>query len=86
MIGNKCDLTARKAVSFEVAKEFADSMDIEFLETSAKSAQNVEKAFITMAEKVKEKYFYKIFCSFKVKEEQNKLTIDSKTPDKKGCC
>lgn len=56
MIGNKCDLTARKAVSYEVAKEFADSMEIEFLETSAKSAQNVEKAFITMAEKVKEKY------------------------------
>lgn len=34
-------------------KEFADTLGIEFLETSAKSASNVEKAFMTMAAQIK---------------------------------
>lgn len=44
-------------MSYEVAKEFADSLKIDFLETSAKSSQNVEKAFHLMAQKVKDQYF-----------------------------
>lgn len=38
-----------------VAKEFADSLGIPFLETSAKSATNVEQAFLTMARQIKER-------------------------------
>jgi hypothetical protein len=34
-------------------QEFADSLGIEFLETSAKNATNVEKAFMTMAAQIK---------------------------------
>jgi Ras-related protein Rab-1A len=34
-------------------QEFADSLGIEFLETSAKNATNVEKAFMTMASQIK---------------------------------
>jgi Ras-related protein Rab-1A len=36
-------------------KEFADSLGIPFLETSAKSASNVEQAFLTMARQIKER-------------------------------
>ncbi len=35
------------------AKEFADSLGIEFLETSAKNADNVDNAFMTMAGQIK---------------------------------
>jgi len=49
LVGNKSDRTADKVVSEEVAKEFADDLGIAFLETSAKSAKNVEEAFLTMA-------------------------------------
>ncbi|RHY59032.1 hypothetical protein DYB38_006929 [Aphanomyces astaci] len=42
-------MTTKKVVSFESAKAFADSLAIPFLETSAKNAQNVEEAFLTMA-------------------------------------
>tara|TARA_B100000768_G_scaffold32974_1_gene31530 strand:- start:108 stop:323 length:216 start_codon:yes stop_codon:yes gene_type:complete len=35
------------------AQEFADSLTIPFLETSAKSATNVEQAFMTMASEIK---------------------------------
>lgn len=36
-------------------KEFADSLGIPFLETSAKNASNVEQAFLTMARQIKER-------------------------------
>lgn len=36
-----------------VAKEYADSLGIPFLETSAKDSTNVEQAFITMAAEIK---------------------------------
>lgn len=53
LVGNKCDLVQKRAVDFEVAKAFADSLEIPFLETSAKNATNVEKAFLTMAAEIK---------------------------------
>lgn len=53
LVGNKCDLVVKKTVDTNVAKEFADSLGIPFLETSAKSALNVEQAFIRMASDIK---------------------------------
>jgi len=49
LVGNKSDRTTDKVVTAEQAKEYADDLGIAFLETSAKSAQNVEEAFLTMA-------------------------------------
>ena len=53
LVGNKADLGARRAVTFEQGRGFADSLGMDFVETSAKSAQNVEKAFLTMSSKIK---------------------------------
>ena len=36
-------------------QDFADSLGIPFLETSAKNATNVEQAFLTMAKQIKER-------------------------------
>eukprot|EP00947_MAST-08B_sp_MAST-8B-sp1_P000878 g878.t1 len=55
LVGNKSDLASKKAVMTESAKEFADSLGIAFLETSAKNATNVEKAFMTMADQIKKR-------------------------------
>jgi Ras-related protein Rab-1A len=52
LIGNKSDEWAKKVVEYTVAKEFADSLGISFLETSAKSASNVERAFLTMVSQI----------------------------------
>jgi len=53
LVGNKCDLTDKRVVSYEAGKALADELGIPFLETSAKSATNVEQAFMTMAAEIK---------------------------------
>ncbi|TDZ58457.1 GTP-binding protein ypt1 [Colletotrichum trifolii] len=55
LVGNKSDMSDKKVVEYTVAKEFADSLGIPFLETSAKNASNVEQAFLTMARQIKER-------------------------------
>lgn len=55
LVGNKSDMTEKKVVEYTVAKEFSDGLNIPFLETSAKSATNVEQAFLTMARQIKER-------------------------------
>ncbi|KAI9322582.1 P-loop containing nucleoside triphosphate hydrolase protein [Dichotomocladium elegans] len=57
LVGNKCDLDKRhRQVTREEAERFAAENDIPlFLETSAKTAENVEDAFVKTAEKVYEK-------------------------------
>jgi Ras-related protein Rab-1A len=53
LVGNKSDLVSKKQVETQTAKDLADSLSIPFLETSAKSATNVEQAFMTMASEIK---------------------------------
>mmetsp|Transcript_61522 Transcript_61522/g.168991 ORF Transcript_61522/g.168991 Transcript_61522/m.168991 type:complete len:210 (+) Transcript_61522:227-856(+) len=55
LIGNKSDLHMRRAVSFKEGEQFAEEHGLIFLETSAKTAANVEQAFIKTAEKIYEK-------------------------------
>jgi len=53
LVGNKCDMTNKKVVDYDVAKDFADKVEMPFLETSAKAATNVETAFLRMASEIK---------------------------------
>lgn len=55
LIGNKSDLEHRRAVSTKEGEIFAQENGLIFLETSAKSAANVETAFIKTAENIYEK-------------------------------
>jgi len=52
LIGNKSDLEHRRAVSTKEGEQFAQENGLIFLETSAKTAANVEEAFIKTAEKI----------------------------------
>eukprot|EP01128_Nolandella_sp_AFSM9_P001327 TRINITY_DN11451_c0_g1_i1.p1 TRINITY_DN11451_c0_g1~~TRINITY_DN11451_c0_g1_i1.p1 ORF type:complete len:208 (-),score=54.66 TRINITY_DN11451_c0_g1_i1:138-761(-) len=55
LVGNKCDLVSERKVVTEEAKDFADQLNLNFLETSAKDSTNVEEAFSKMAIAIKEK-------------------------------
>lgn len=52
LIGNKNDLEHRRAVTTEEGKAFAEANNLLFLETSAKTAYNVEQAFLQNAESI----------------------------------
>ena len=52
LVGNKADLIDEKQVPEETAQKFADKIGISFLETSAKTATNVDAAFLTMAKEL----------------------------------
>jgi Ras-related protein Rab-2A len=46
LIGNKCDLSHRRAVSKEEGEQFAKENGLLFMEASAKTAQNVEEVIV----------------------------------------
>lgn len=49
LVGNKCDLENRRAISFEEGQKFADDNQLLFFETSAKDGTNIEEIFIQTA-------------------------------------
>ncbi|VDD79908.1 unnamed protein product [Mesocestoides corti] len=55
LIGNKSDLESRRSVRKEEGEAFAREHGLIFLETSAKTAANVEEAFIETARSIYEK-------------------------------
>lgn len=65
-------------------QEFADSLGIPFLETSAKNASNVEQAFLTMARQIKER------MGSSTQQNKEKLSItpgtNVNTGSGSGCC
>merc|ERR1711939_901490 len=55
LIGNKSDLEARRDVKREEGEAFAREHGLIFMETSAKTAANVEEAFINTAREIYDK-------------------------------
>jgi small GTP-binding protein len=83
LVGNKSDLSSKRVVAYDTAKEFADNLGIEFLETSAKNADNVEQAFMTMAAQIKNR-----MASAPSTDKQS-VKLNSKpvgAGSKGGCC
>ncbi|XP_050527756.1 ras-related protein Rab-1A [Daktulosphaira vitifoliae] len=90
LVGNKCDMTDKRAVDEATAKEYADHLKIPFLETSAKNATNVELAFLTMASEIKNRIGPQDGQSVGGPGgEAGKVTIDSSSKNaetQSGCC
>ena len=54
LVGNKNDLEHERKVSFDEAKNLADSWGAEYIETSAKTNFNCKEAFERVAKKILE--------------------------------
>ena len=50
LAGNKCDLADQRAVEREVSQAYADEIDAIFVETSAKTGDNVQEMFTDISE------------------------------------
>lgn len=56
LVGTKNDLSSKKVVDTRMAREFAEAAGIPHLETSAKTGDNIEAAFLTAASEVLAKH------------------------------
>ena len=77
LVGNKSDLCSKADVStkrqvpHDEAKDYAEREQLAFTETSAKNANNVEKAFLTLAQRLKNAQMAKVWASAKKKLKHN---------------
>lgn len=71
-----------------INQEFADSLGLSFIETSAKSSSNVEKAFIHMTSQIKERYIVQSTLKNTITSSSIYLNGQSITSQQsmKGCC
>ena len=85
IVGNKNDLTTKKVVDAASAESFATALGIPFLETSAKTAHNVEEAFLTMAGEIKSR----LSQTPAVAKDNQKVKVSGggqQLNQKSGCC
>lgn len=57
LVGNKSDMSERRVVSTEQGQALADELGIPFIEASAKTNDNVEESFFSLARRVKENMY-----------------------------
>jgi small GTP-binding protein len=86
LVGNKSDLTSKRQVDTEAAKEFAAQVNIPFLETSAKNATNVEDAFMTMAGEIKKRMATAPTASGDDKKKIHVSGKPTQSVKSSGCC
>lgn len=55
LVGNKCDLMENRAVTTEEGTEIAESLGIQYFETSAKDNINVKQTFDALVDEISEK-------------------------------
>ena len=94
LVGNKNDLENERKVSFEEGKKFADSNDILFFESSAKTGNNVEDIFYKSAECISQRINKNVYdlesdsCGIKLGEETNNIGfgINGNNNNRYYCC
>ncbi|HUY00295.1 MAG TPA: hypothetical protein VMV49_12110 [Candidatus Deferrimicrobium sp.] len=50
LLGNKIDLSAKREIQEDAGLKMAKELNVDYLETSAKSGQNVNQAFNTIVQ------------------------------------
>ena len=54
LVGNKCDDTTNRKVSYEEGLDLADFYKVQFIETSAKTGTNIAESFNMIGKQMKE--------------------------------
>lgn len=83
LVGNKCDISKDREISYQEANEFANKLNIPYIETSAKDSINVQELFINLAKTLKEDKLKKEYI---IPEEQVSLIGKDITIKSSSCC
>ena len=88
LIGNKCDLEEKRAVTYQEGKDLADSNGMKFIETSAKTCQQVNEAFETLTQEIIKLNASKDKVLQEPKKKEKVLLSNNATDisKKKNCC
>ena len=91
IIGNKCDLEDQRQVNKEQGEEKAKNNEVAFMETSALSGENLDKAFEKMINEVYKKCHEEMMAEADVdiigkSEDINLGKTQPKNTEKKKCC
>ncbi|EAY23387.1 hypothetical protein TVAG_070500 [Trichomonas vaginalis G3] len=81
LVGNKADLEDKRAVTEQEAKELANRMGLVLLETSAKTALNIEDAFKQISRQL-----IKEAAAKPKSDNKNQVSLDKKQSSGKKCC
>ena len=84
-IGNKIDMEDMREINKDEAKKFAKENNYKYFETSAKTGEGVDEAFIEIVNQV----ISKSDTEEEKKEENNSMKLEKTKGDnqkKKGCC
>ena len=91
LIGNKNDLEDKRVVSYNEAKDFADSNGLKYVETSAKLNNNVTEAFSEIGKELmdassKDKEFFANENKKTISISDKTMDLNSKNKNENGCC
>ena len=81
LVGNKSDLQENRQVRAQDAKAYAEDQELLFLETSAKTAQNVNELFFELAEALPKTNDFEAEA-----EELRSLPLERPPPPASGGC
>ncbi|KAL9653077.1 hypothetical protein ABK040_006296 [Willaertia magna] len=91
LVGNKSDLKSKRVIDKDRAEELAKNLGIPYIETSAKSSDNVDNAFKTMLQRVVDSHNY-MESEFNKKKDTTTVTGPKGTAsiggnsNNTGCC
>ena len=89
IIGNKCDLEDQRQITKEQGQEKATKLEVAFMETSAFSGENLDKAFEMMMTQVYKKCHEEMMAENDIEIEGGQdinLNKNVENTEKKKCC
>nr|ACO10915.1 Ras-related protein Rab-3 [Caligus rogercresseyi] len=85
LVGNKCDMEDERVISFERGKQLADSLGLEFFETSAKENINVRAVFERLVDIICDKMSESLDSDPSILNANKGARLDSAQPSNVNC-
>ena len=86
VVGNKIDLTSRRAVQATEGRQFAQDNGLGFIEASAKTSEGVDDAFLRLADRIYEKLENGMLISRPSVMGEMALDPKSRKTSSNSCC